>query len=261
MDRWSLRATLPGDRPQNMEKRWLTLSEAFECIGKHLFPDDWTADEIDWNPLRLNMPASKMVESKPKSKQHRCSALERHKMAFIKLLEMMFSGQTEAKLVFPGGSEKKITASLWPDPQNWYRDETEEDGNRKAQFKRFWFDIPSGLAKIHPGPEALSPRYKNTPHWYDYIGDVGEIEIDNGTFQSALPKQSHKQHPKKRGPRKGTREIDDRESLKEMRNLVDKGKSRWAAACLVAPTANGTGTEDSNARRLYIKYKIVSGYN
>jgi hypothetical protein len=238
-----------------MDKTWLTLSEAFECIGTHLFPDGWTGDEINRDPLRLHMPAREILECNPMTEQERRDALDRHKAVYLKLLEFMYSGQVDAQIILPENHATVIRSSLWPDPQKWSWDKQGKDDPLKTPFKRFWFDIPSGLAKIHPGADAVPLRFKNTPRWHDYVGDDGRIEIDSVALQSALPKQSNKPSPRPRGRQKGAGAIDDSKSLELMKKLIDGGMSRWAAARKAAETAEGSGAEISTATRLDRKYK------
>ena len=251
-----------SDNPAPVRK-YCSLQEALEIVGKRAFPAEWTGHEADLSP------------AKDFTTLRRCVRSTRA------LLALLYDGRVAASFI-PDGStleeqRQKIIPSSWPNPA-WFL--------AKPPFGDLWFDIVSSRGARQPKPEDNPPawyqRFANTPLWHAYSPLVGRIEIDqealrlasgDGAGQSSAVDQEpeedatpstrapRKKAPKSRGrggrkPGSGAYTNEDRVLWKMMKAAIDQGRATtpWEAAGLFADDARGDGTFDSKQRRLATGY-------
>ncbi len=152
------------DNPAPVRK-YCSLQEALEIVGKRAFPSEWTGHEADLSP------------AKDFATLRRCVRSTRA------LLALLHDGRVTAWFIFDGSTleeqRREIIPSEWPNPANFLA---------RLPFGDLWFDLVSSRGALRPKPEdrpVWYQRFANTPLWHAYSPLVGRIELDQEALRLA----------------------------------------------------------------------------
>lgn len=141
----SSEARSSGPRPHFIPDGWFALLDAFDFVGRELFPDDWTWTE-NKAPSESAIAASKAAERKGKKSpllgsfanaSEAEAARQRGSIAWDKLKRYLYSGAVQATIILDSGDQMDVQKHAWAarDAQEILRDgktsvESAEHGQR-----------------------------------------------------------------------------------------------------------------------------------
>lgn len=111
----------PGPRPHFVPDGWIALLDAFDSVGRYLFPDDWTYTEIE-APLPRVIAAAREAEGKGEvgpflgffsDSSEAKAALGRSRATFDNLRRRLQAGAVRAVIITQPGLQREIREYQW----------------------------------------------------------------------------------------------------------------------------------------------------